>query len=81
MPVTEAYLGENLATKKVKRKRSKLTLLALPILVFIFFMGWSMYWIGDRKRPKAKNRKAPKEDNVTLLPIIPEEPQTIKSDY
>jgi len=40
-----------------------------------------MYWIGDRKRPKAKNRKAPKEDNVTLLPIIPEEPQTIKSDY
>jgi len=68
-----------LAAKKIRRKRSKLLLLALPIIVFIFFMGWSMYWIGDQKRPKAKTRKAAKDDGVTFLPVVPEEKQTIRN--
>jgi hypothetical protein len=36
-------------------------------------MGWSMYSIGERKKPKKVKREAPKEDNVTLLPAILEE--------
>jgi hypothetical protein len=55
-----------------------MTLFLLPMLIFIFLMGWSMYWIGDQKRPKKRTKKTkrgtpPKEDNVTFMPIILEE--------
>jgi len=73
-------MGENLGAKKVKRKRSKLAFLLLPMLIFIFFMGWSMYWIGDKKRPKATKKKAPKGDSVTFLPVVLEETQTINDE-
>jgi len=50
------------------------TLFLLPGLIFIFLIGWSMYWIGDQKRTGKTKRKAPpKKDNVTLMPIILEE--------
>jgi hypothetical protein len=63
-----------LAIKKRRRKRSNIiALLFLPALIFIFFMGWSQYWIGDQKRPKPNNRTAPKKENVTLLPTVLEE--------
>jgi hypothetical protein len=42
-------------------------------------MGWSQYWIGDQKRPKLKNRTAPKKDNVTLLPAVFKETPPILS--
>ncbi len=80
MPTAEEYIGENLGAKKVRRKRSKLALLLLPIIVFIFFMGWSMYWIGDKKRPKANKRKVPKEDGVTFLPAVSEETPKIPNE-
>ncbi len=70
-----------MATKKGKVKRNNtLVLLLLPMLVFIFFMGWSMYWIGNQKRPNKAKREAPKEDNVTLLPAVFEEPQQILNE-
>ena len=40
-------------------------------------MGWSMYWIGDQKRPDMIQRKPPKKDNVTIMPIVYEETQEI----
>ncbi|MGA2680358.1 MAG: hypothetical protein ABSF44_01000 [Candidatus Bathyarchaeia archaeon] len=58
--------------KKRKRKNT-IALLLLPALIFIFFMGWSMYWIGDQKRPRRVNRKAPEKENVTFLPAVFEE--------
>jgi len=41
-------------------------------------MGWSMYWIGDQKRPekraeKTKHQAPPKKDNVTFMPTPLEE--------
>jgi hypothetical protein len=63
-----------LTFKKRNRKRSnKMALLLLPALIFIFFMGWSMYWIGNQKKPELAKRTAPKKDNVTLLPAVLEE--------
>ncbi|HKM60677.1 MAG TPA: hypothetical protein VJY36_07380 [Candidatus Bathyarchaeia archaeon] len=59
-----------MAIKNPRRKRSNIAFLFLPALIFIFYMGWSQYWIGDQKRPKPKNRTAPKKDNVTLLPAV-----------
>ncbi len=60
-------------TAKKRRRNNRMALLLLPALVFIFFMGWSMYWIGNKKKPEHEKRKAPKKDNVTLLPAILEE--------
>ena len=65
--------------KKGRLKRNNImTLLLLPVVIFIFLLGWSMYWIGDQKRPKkrtekTKREKPPKKDNVTFMPIILEE--------
>jgi len=62
--------------KKGRRKRNNIMgLFLVPVLIFIFLMGWSMYWIGDQKRTKRVNRKAPKKENVTFLPAVHEEAQ------
>jgi hypothetical protein len=58
-------------------------IMLLPVIIFIFLMGWSMYWIGDQKRPAKRQRKPLKKekdnvkDNVTIMPIVYEEPQEI----
>jgi hypothetical protein len=45
-----------------KRNRAVL-LLILPIAVFLWFVGWSLYWIGSR-------RKAPKLSTIPLNGLI-----------
>jgi len=75
-----------LKAKKGRRKRNRImTLFLLPVLIFIFFMGWSMYWIGGQKRPdkgakKTKLKEPSKKDNVTFMPIILEEKPEITND-
>jgi preprotein translocase subunit YajC len=73
-----------LATSKGKRKRNKtMTIMLLPMLIVIFIIGWFIYWMGDEKRSDKIQHKLPKQheqpekDNVTILPIIFEEPQEI----
>jgi len=64
--------------KKTRRKNNRFAILLLPALVFIFFMGWSMYWINDSKKPVTRERvkrRIPKNDGVTFLPAVYEEPQ------
>jgi hypothetical protein len=73
-----------MVTEKRRRKRNHLALLLLPALIFIFFMGWTTYWIGDTKRPKAAKQKAqkpkPKQDNITFLPAVLEETPKIVNE-
>jgi flagellar basal body-associated protein FliL len=67
-----------LATSKGKRKRSKaMIIMLLPALIFIFIMGWCMYWMGDQKRSDKIQHKPPEKDNVSIKPIVFEEPQEI----
>ena len=72
--------------KKGRRKRNRaMTLFLLPVLIFIFLMGWSMYWVGSQKRPlkrakKTKLKEPSKKDNVTFMPIILEEKPEITND-
>ena len=66
-----------MAAKKGKRKRNRLVLVLLPALIFIFFMGWSMYWIGDKKRPQKMKTKTLEKDPVTFMPIVLEETQEV----
>jgi hypothetical protein len=68
-------------TSKGKRKRSKaMIILLLPALMFIFIMGWCLCWIGDQKRTDTTQRKTPKKDNVSFLPIVLEEEQEIMNE-
>ena len=52
-------------------------IMLLPAILFVFLMGWCMYWIGDQKRPDKIKRKPVKKDNVTIMPIVYEETQEI----
>jgi len=68
-----------LVTSKRKRSRAMIIML-LPLLIFVFIIGWSMYWIGNQKRNGKTQRKPPRKDNVTIMPIIFEEPQEIVNE-
>jgi hypothetical protein len=54
-----------------------MVILLLPALIFIGFIGWCMYSMGN---PKPKRQKPSyKRDNVTLLPIVFEDQQQIRN--
>jgi len=65
--------------KIFKRKRNKaLTVMFLPILIFVGFIGWCMYSIGSRKPKRSVKSKSTQNDYVTFLPNVLEEPQEIE---
>jgi len=69
-----------LVDSKGKRKRNRgVTMALLPVLAFIFLIGWCMYWAGGRKRKEKPEAKTPQKDNVTLLPAIFEDSQEIEN--
>jgi len=43
----------------------------LPIVVFILFIGWSLYWIGSREN--AKPRKTSEQNELTFAVEMREE--------
>ncbi len=61
-----------------------MTIVMLPALIFLFILGWGMYWIGNGKRTSiVKNKPTIEEkmqDNVTILPIVYEEKQEISCE-
>ena len=53
--------------------------LLFPVIVLIFVMGWTMYWIGDQQIPNSKKHSSTvKKDNVSIGAINLEEPKEIK---
>jgi hypothetical protein len=53
------------------KRRSKLVLLALPVAVFLWCIGWGFYWIGQKNE---KLRPAPvnKTENITFTVLLSE---------
>jgi hypothetical protein len=47
-------------------------LLFLPVVVLIWFIGWSLYWIGLREEA-AKPRKIIYQKELTLSVVMPKE--------
>ena len=54
-----------------KRNRIFL-LLAMPVAVFLWCIGWALYWIGAKKE-KLKPAPVKKAENVTLTVLVPED--------
>jgi hypothetical protein len=54
-----------------RRNRAAL-LLILPIVIFMWFIGWSLYWIGSRGGA-AKPRKTIDRKELTFTVLMPEE--------
>jgi flagellar basal body-associated protein FliL len=73
------YSGEMSVASKRKRSKEMMIML-LPLLIFVFIVGWCMYWVGDQKRTGKTQRKPSKKDNVTIMPIILEETQEIANE-
>ena len=54
------------------RKRNRVVLfLLIPIVVFIWFIGWSLYWIGSREN--AEPRKPSSQNELAFAVQMPEE--------
>jgi hypothetical protein len=43
----------------------------LPLVVFMWFFGWSLYWIGSRK--DSKPREMAEQNELTFTVQMPEE--------
>jgi hypothetical protein len=67
---------------KIKRKPSKFAIiLLLPALISILIMGWGLTCMGYQGLQKSNyniQNKLPRKDNVTIMPIVFEEPQEIE---
>jgi hypothetical protein len=67
----------------IRKKRSKLKVaLISPILIIVFIVGWSLYFIGQSDHPKSKpppkpNIKKPAQPNEIELIVIPQEESQI----
>ncbi len=56
-------------TKHPHRRNRAVTLLFLPVLVVVWLVGWSLYWVGGRKdRERLEKKMERKEDHVMLIP-------------
>jgi hypothetical protein len=47
-------------------------LLAMPFAVFLWFIGWNLYWV-ETKKEKLKPGPVKKKESVTLTVLMPEE--------
>jgi CHASE3 domain sensor protein len=60
--------------KKQMRKRV-ITLLFLPIAVFVWIIGWAMLWAGARNEQETEQTQAEtrtEDESITIIPMIPE---------
>ena len=63
-------------TQRRTRNRAVVALL-MPAIIFIWLVGWGLYWIGHQREDKQVPRRKEPRDNVTLKAIQFEEPQEI----
>ncbi|MCW4008070.1 MAG: hypothetical protein NWF09_05205 [Candidatus Bathyarchaeota archaeon] len=64
-----------------ERKRSRaIILLLLPAVVFIWIIGWGLYWIGHQREHQTMKQSESQEEHVHLMPIVLEEPLEARSD-
>lgn len=75
-------LGALLKIFREERKRSKaLILLLLPAVIFLWVIGWSLYWIGHQKEhQKMRQTDSQGTDHVHFMLAVLEEPLDARSE-
>jgi hypothetical protein len=56
----------------IPKRKSIFVLLAMPVAVFLWYIGWGLYWIAAEKE-KLKPEAAKQKENVMIGMILPEE--------
>ena len=73
MCMLKSYINSSSPTALMQRRnRAALLLLMLPIVIFIWLIGWSLYWIGSQ-REVSKPRKIIEQEELTFTALMPEE--------
>jgi hypothetical protein len=57
----------------MRKRRAAISLLAMPIVVFIWFIGWSLYWFGRKKKklkPDLANQKEISPFCSSAIPMV-----------
>jgi len=63
-------LGTLLKNPKGKRNKAIIIVL-LPAIIFLWMVGWSLYWIGHQKESrKPRPSQSPKEEDLVSLEAI-----------
>jgi hypothetical protein len=44
----------------------------MPLVVFLWIFGWSLYWIGSKKK-RVKPRKRDNSKDLTFTVLMPEQ--------
>jgi hypothetical protein len=74
-------LGAKVVSKKSRRKLNKaVTVMFLPVFIFVFLVGLLFYGVGNRKRNSEPRHKQTGKDNFTLIPAIFGEQQEIPNE-
>lgn len=58
------------------RRHRALSILVMPIGVFLWLIGWSLYWIGHEK----ESRKKPEPPNQTWFTLIEQTPELLQQE-
>ena len=71
-----------LAKPATRKKRGKFTIALLaPLLIIVFIVGWSLYWVGRPRKPNTKPQqettKTPAEPGNVDLCAIPLQEQEV----
>jgi len=59
-------------------RNKTIRLLFLPIAILLWIIGWTMLWAGTREEQKTQQPQAetlPENESITIIPMIPEEPE------
>ena len=59
-----------ISKRVMTKRRNRLVLLAIPLGVFLWSIGWSFYWIGQ-KNERSRAATANKKENVTFTVLLP----------
>jgi len=46
-------------------------IILLPVIILLWIIGWTLFWIGSQNRPKKTRNK--KQDRIDITTIIYEE--------
>jgi hypothetical protein len=68
----KSYINSFSPTALMRKRNRVALLLILPVVIFIWLIGWSLYWIGSKGRV-AKPRKIIDRKELTFTVLMPEE--------